>query len=316
MCLSAAYAKCVTAVSSPASRRRRGPETAPLPGRGCVPPDATVSGPRHPAPTAAPVAVPACPAAGTGRASAGQSLFSRPRRCSAHGRTRPACTHRERFRRSGSAMLHAGERSPGPCRAGKRTVDATVVQMLPIPGRHAARQIPTASVAPPRPLLTPDAPCVRVLTVLLRPFPSSSRVLFVNSLVGSPAGRPRPVSLRAPSFEEREGVAGCRSSGVEAVGGARGHARVVSHHAVTCRCFGSGPPERRAPRLDFVALANASKSFPPSARAGVPRRQRHDLHGVEAERRSTPSCTSVSARDSAVSRSMRQTGTRGRTPEN
>ena len=37
--------------------------------------------------------------------------------------------------------MHAGDRSPGPCRAGKRTVDATVVQPLPIPGRHAARQI-------------------------------------------------------------------------------------------------------------------------------------------------------------------------------
>ena len=111
-----ASAKCVTPSLPPAaSRRRRGPATAP-PGCGSVPPNATVSGPAASrAPTTAPVTVrPTGTVAGKWPRSSAPSLFSwspTPCRRRAYRSIRPECTNRERFRRGRSNAYAARGRA-------------------------------------------------------------------------------------------------------------------------------------------------------------------------------------------------------------
>ena len=155
---------------------------------------------------------PAGPAAGTWPMSSGRSLCSwclAPRRSRADGRTRPECNKRERFRRC-SATRHPRGRAfaAPPTRAGyptlgaNRTTPASLCSAV-IAGwqvRVLRWRLPADCLRPRRAVRAAlDRP-------LLRPFPSSSRVLLViPSLAVRSGRRGRFHSLRGASIR-----GGCR----------------------------------------------------------------------------------------------------------
>ena len=189
------------------------------PGHGCVPPNATVSGP--------PDFIRVRPRQRRSRllAWSGRGRRARGNPCSRSPSLLPAAGLAEAFARNartGSAsavadrtrMLPAAdERSPGARRADEQSTQRPAE--CPDSGRQIRllrprlpQRLPTAAARPAR---LCDRP-------LLRPFPFASRVLLLTPLVGGLASRPRPAPWGSPPFEN-EGAwrfAGLRVEAVKA----------------------------------------------------------------------------------------------------
>ncbi len=195
---------------------------------------------------------PAGPAAGTWPMSSGRSLCSwcqAPRRARADGRTRPECNKRERFPplQCHPASTRASVRRPSqpggyPTLGANRATPASLC-----PAVIAGWQVRVLRWRLPADCLRPRRAVRAALDrPLLRPFPSSSRVLLViPSLAVRSGRRGRFHSLRGASIRRR-GSWRVPVLWVEAMEAGAVTRVSVSRHAVMRTCLGSGDRTRRS----------------------------------------------------------------------